>query len=220
MPGKALAVAVSGRALAVGTWQLVDDGTVRCPHCGSEHVGVKSKKPRLKAYQDEHGHRQTIEVYRYYCKNSDCSYQTFTNLPPGLIAYSVWTLDARLKALELYTGPAHELSQCGQCFGRRAVHAVSLARPVRRRAAAGRGSVRVGAQFRRGRVDEKYVQVPKNTKPAGKQRKWMYVYVAVDMHTLDLLHINSSRTWAKTRPAPSCSNCAPKAITRASSSPT
>jgi transposase-like protein len=39
-------------------------------------------------------------------------------------------------------------------------------------------------------IDEKYVKVPKNTKPAGKQRQWMYVYVAVDMHTLDLLHIN------------------------------
>jgi len=39
-------------------------------------------------------------------------------------------------------------------------------------------------------IDEKYVKVPKNNKPAGKQRKWMYVYVAVDVHTLDLLHIN------------------------------
>jgi transposase-like protein len=39
-------------------------------------------------------------------------------------------------------------------------------------------------------IDEKYVKVPKNNKPASKQRKWMYVYVAVDVHTLDLLHIN------------------------------
>jgi hypothetical protein len=47
-------------------------------------------------------------------------------------------------------------------------------------------------------IDEKYVKVPKacgersrtNDKPAGKLRKWMSVYVAVDAHTLDLLHIN------------------------------
>jgi transposase-like protein len=38
-------------------------------------------------------------------------------------------------------------------------------------------------------VDEKYVLVPKNDKPEGKMRRWMYVYLAVDVHTYDLLHI-------------------------------
>ena len=38
-------------------------------------------------------------------------------------------------------------------------------------------------------VDEKYVLVPKNDKPAGKMRRWMYVYFAVDVYTYDLLHI-------------------------------
>jgi transposase-like protein len=39
-------------------------------------------------------------------------------------------------------------------------------------------------------IDEKYVQIPKSDKPQSKMSKWMYVYVAVDMHTLDLLHID------------------------------
>lgn len=38
-------------------------------------------------------------------------------------------------------------------------------------------------------VDEKYVLVPKNDKPAGKNRRRMYVYLAVDVYTYDLLHI-------------------------------
>jgi transposase-like protein len=38
-------------------------------------------------------------------------------------------------------------------------------------------------------VDEKWVKVPKNTKPSGAHRKWMYVYLAVDAYTYDLLHI-------------------------------
>ena len=38
-------------------------------------------------------------------------------------------------------------------------------------------------------VDEKYVLVPKNDKPAGKMRRWMYVYLAADVWTYDLLHI-------------------------------
>jgi hypothetical protein len=38
-------------------------------------------------------------------------------------------------------------------------------------------------------VDEKYVLVPKNDKPEGTMRRWMYVYLAVDVYTYDLLHI-------------------------------
>jgi hypothetical protein len=38
-------------------------------------------------------------------------------------------------------------------------------------------------------VDEKWVLVPKNDKPEGKRKRWMYVYVAVDEVTADLLHI-------------------------------
>ena len=39
-------------------------------------------------------------------------------------------------------------------------------------------------------VDEKYVLVPKNDKPDAEMKRWMYVYVAVDCYTYDLLHID------------------------------
>jgi hypothetical protein len=32
--------------------------------------------------------------------------------------------------------------------------------------------------------------VPKNNKPTGKRKRWMYVYLAVDVYTYDLLHID------------------------------
>ena len=38
-------------------------------------------------------------------------------------------------------------------------------------------------------MDEKWVLVPKNNKPAGQHKRWMYVYLAVDVFTYDLLHI-------------------------------
>jgi transposase-like protein len=38
-------------------------------------------------------------------------------------------------------------------------------------------------------VDEKYGLVPKNDKLAGKKQRGMYVYLAVDVYTYDLLHI-------------------------------
>jgi transposase-like protein len=172
-----------------GAWSQVDDGTVRCPHCGSEQVAVKSKKPRRKAYLDEQGQRQMVAVYRYYCRNTECSYQTFTNLPSGLMAYSVWRLDARLKALELYLGLRTNYRSAANALG---VAPSTLyhwleqfgAEPLQ--VAAWFGLVRSSGVVG---IDEKYVKVPKNDKPASQQRQWMYVYVAVDMHTLDLLHI-------------------------------
>lgn len=38
-------------------------------------------------------------------------------------------------------------------------------------------------------LDEKWVQVCISDKPGGKHRKWMYVYLAVDVYSYDLLHL-------------------------------
>lgn len=174
----------------LGAWQEVSDETVRCPYCSSAHVARKSRKPRVKAYLDAHGHRQTVDVYRYYCKNPACAYQTFTNLPPGLVLHSVWTVDARLKALEVYLGLRGGYRQTAAVLG------VSSGTVYHWLAQFGSEPLSVAALFGMVRssgvvgIDEKYVKVPKSDKPAGKMRKWMYVYVAVDLHTLDLLHID------------------------------
>lgn len=180
-----------------GDWQPVADDTVRCSYCGSPQVAVKSKKPRLKTYWDAQGQRQTVAVYRYYCQNPECAYQTFTNVPAGLIAHSPWTLDARLKALELYLGLRTTYRGAAAALGvvpSTLYHWLAQfgAEPLQVAALFGllRSSGVVG-------IDEKYVKVPKNDKPAGKHRKWMYVYVAVDVHTLDLLHINVFPTLGK-----------------------
>jgi transposase-like protein len=105
------------------------------------------------------------------------------------MAHSVWTLDARLKALELYTGLRTNYRSAANALGvapSTLYHWLNQfgAEPLQVAALFGlvRSSGVVG-------IDEKYVKVPKNN-PAGKQRNWMYVYVAVDVHTLDLLHIN------------------------------
>jgi hypothetical protein len=38
-------------------------------------------------------------------------------------------------------------------------------------------------------VDAKYMLAPENAKPAGKMRRWLYVYRAVAVWIYDLLHI-------------------------------
>jgi transposase-like protein len=172
-----------------GTWEEVVDDTVRCPRCGSADIGRKSKQPRMKKFWDEHQQLQEIAVYRYYCRNPTCAVKTFTHLPPGLVPYSRHRLEVHTLALQAYAWGYSVYRRVGPALG---VSAVTVYRWV---SAWGHDLLPVAALFGLVRcsgvvgVDEKYVLVPKNDKPAGKMRRWMYVYLAVDVYTYDLLHI-------------------------------
>ena len=77
-----------------GQWDEIDDGTVRCPHCGSTVVARKEKARRSKRYRDPQTREwRQVEGYRYYCLNPSCCCGTFTNYPPGVRLYSHWTVD-------------------------------------------------------------------------------------------------------------------------------
>lgn len=172
-----------------GHWVWVEDGTVQCIYCGTSDVSRKSKQPRLKKYLDVQGQVQSVEVYRYYCHNPACHYQTFTHLPPHLLPHSRWTVDHHLAALQLYEW-SHSVYRCtAQLLG---VSKMSVYRWV---SSFGYDLLPVAALFGVVRssgvvgIDEKYVLVPKNDKPASDMRRWMYVYFAVDCYTYDLLHI-------------------------------
>ncbi|MFQ6016538.1 MAG: hypothetical protein ACE5NP_13980, partial [Anaerolineae bacterium] len=95
-PLKALPWLMRVERVVFGHWEDVTDGTVRCTYCGSTHVARKSRKPRLKKYYDAEGNLQTVEVYRYYCRNPLCDKKTFTNLPPGLVPYSRYRVETHL----------------------------------------------------------------------------------------------------------------------------
>jgi transposase-like protein len=175
--------------LLFGHWEWVADETVRCIYCGTTDVSRKSRQGRVKRYVDERGNEQSVEVYRYYCHNLRCKYKTFTNLPPNLVPYSQWTLAHHLAALQSYEW-AHSVYRCtSQMLGVSKMTAYRWVSgfgyqllPVATLFGVVRSSGVVG-------VDEKYVLVPKNDKPDGDMKRWMYVYFAVDCYTYDLLHI-------------------------------
>ena len=175
--------------LLFGRWEEVTDDTVRCPQCRSEDIGRKSRRPRLKKYWDAQQQLQEVAVYRYYCHNPACAVKTFTHLPPGLVPYSRYRLEVHTLALQAYAWGYSVYRRVGPALG---VRAVTVYRWV---SAWGHNLLPVAALFGLVRcsgvvgVDEKYVLVPKNDKPAGKMRRWMYVYLAVDVYTYDLLHI-------------------------------
>ena len=175
--------------LLFAPWAEVAAEGLCCPDCGSRHVGRKGRKPRVKKFVDERGQVQEVEVYRYRCHNRDCSRESFTVFPPGLIPYSPQRLEVHVLAVQMYAWGYSTYRRTGKALG---VASITAYRWV---SAFGYQLLPVAALFGVVKssgvvgVDEKWVQVPKNNKPAGEQRKWMYVYVAADVYTYDLLHI-------------------------------
>jgi hypothetical protein len=186
---KALPWLLRVEQVVFGQWQVVEDDQVRCCYCGSTHVVRKSNQPRLKKYYDAQGQVVTIEVYRYYCRNKACDRGSFTHLPAGLTPYSPYRTETKLLALQMYAWGYSTYRRTGQALG---VKSMTVYRWV---SAWGYDLLPVAALFGLVKssgvvgVDEKYVLVPKNDKPADKMARWMYVYLAVDVYTYDLLHI-------------------------------
>jgi transposase-like protein/DNA-directed RNA polymerase subunit RPC12/RpoP len=172
-----------------GEWQVVEDDTIHCPDCGSTHIVRKSRKPRSKKFYDAQGRLQEVLVYRYYCRNQECLRGSFTHFPPGLVPYSRHRLEVHLLAVQAYAWSYSTYRRVGQALQ---VSEMTVYRWV---SAWGHSLLPVAAIFGLVRssgvigVDEKFVLVPKNDKPESKRRRWMYVYLAVDVYTYDLLHI-------------------------------
>jgi transposase-like protein len=175
--------------LLFGRWETVTDGVVRCPSCGSARVAHKSKQPRWKKYYDVEGQLQEVAVYRYYCRNTECAQGSFTHLPAGLVPYSRYRTQVHLLAWQMYVWGESTYRRTGSALG---VYSMTAWRWV---SAVGHDLLPIAALFGLVRssgvvgVDEKYVLVPKNDKAESEMRRWMYVYLAVDVWTYDLLHI-------------------------------
>jgi transposase-like protein len=174
-----------------GQWAELDDATVRCPHCGSSLVARKENKPRTKRYRDPKTREwRQVEGYRYYCLNPSCPFKTFTDYPQDLRLYSEWTVDMMLQGVMVYMHMRTTYRRAADVVG---VSHVTLWRWAM---VVGEQTLPVAAIFGMVRssgvvgIDEKWVLVPKNDKPEGKRRRWMYVYLAVDVFTYDLLHID------------------------------
>jgi hypothetical protein len=156
-----------------GNWEAVDDGTLRCPHCGGSQVRRKSRTPRAKRYIDAQGQQQTVDVFRYYCQNTACPRGSFTNLPPDLLPYSPWRTEVHLQALHAY-----ELG-CGSYRRVAAGLGVSTATAYRWVSQFGGQLLPVAALFGVVRssgvvgVDEKWVKVPTNDKLSRPVYFWL-----------------------------------------------
>jgi len=188
-PLRALPWLLRIQQVVFGDWQDVQAEPICCPVCGSTHIVRKSRTGRQKKYYDEQGQLQVLTVYRYYCRNPACTQGSFTHFPSGLVPYSRHRLEVHLLAWQAYAWSYSTYRRVGEALQ---VSQMSVYRWV---SAWGHSLLPVAALFGVVRssavvgVDEKYVLVPKNDKPASPMKRWMYVYLAVDVYTYDLLHI-------------------------------
>lgn len=116
-PLKALPWLLRVEQVVFGRWEDLTDGQVRCIYCGSDRVARKSRKPRLKRFYDANGQLQTVEVYRYYCRNPRCEKGSFTYLPPGLVPYSPYRTEMHLLAVQMYAWGYSTYRRTGQALG-------------------------------------------------------------------------------------------------------
>ena len=188
---KALPYAYRLQRALFGQWEEIDDGCIRCPHCGSSLVARKENTPRCKKYRDPETRQwRETEGYRCYCLNPACACETFTNYPDGVRLHSSWTVDTMIWGVMVYmhlrttyrraadvVGVSHvTLWRWTMAVGEQALPVATLFGVVRSSGVVG--------------IDEKWVLVPKNDKTEGERKRWMYVYLAVDVFTYDLLHID------------------------------
>jgi transposase-like protein/transcriptional regulator with XRE-family HTH domain len=164
---------------------------IRCTYCGSAHTAPKSKRPRLKTVADAAAHKQVVKVLRYYCLNPDCTYQTFTHLPPGLLPHSPYPVQVRLVAVEVYAALLSTQRRSARMLAVKAstvYHWVASLSPAALSLAAYLGAVRTSGVVG---LDDKWVRVcsPSAVRPHGQRPRavWRYAYFAVDVYSADLL---------------------------------
>jgi hypothetical protein len=173
---KTLPLAYRLQQALFGQWDEIDDDSVRCPHCGSSQVARKENTPRSKKYRDpETKEWRQVEGYRYYCLNPSCSWGTFTDYPQQVRLYAEWTVDTVLWGVMVYMHLRTTYRRAADVVG---VSSVTLWRWTM---AVGEHTLPLAQIFGLVRssgvigVDEKWVLVPKNDKPEGKRKRWMYV---------------------------------------------
>jgi hypothetical protein len=164
---------------------------IHCTYCDSADVSRKSAQPRLKRSIDACGLEHCSEVFRYYCHNTACAFQTFTHFPAGVLPHSAYPVALRLQALELYVNLLSTYRRSARGLGLKASTIyqwlVALS-PAALQLAAYLGVVRTSGVVG---LDDKWIKVcsPAAVPKHGSQPRavWRYAYFAVDVYSLDLL---------------------------------
>ena len=164
---------------------------IRCTYCASDQVAPKSKRPRCKTVFDEKGESHIVEVLRYYCRNPNCGYQTFTHFPEGVLPHARYTLHVRLIAVEVYETLLTTYRRSARMFSVKAAtvyHWVASLSPAATCLAAYLGVVRTSGVVG---IDDKWILVcsPSAVRPHGRRPRavWRYAYFAIDVYSYDLL---------------------------------
>ncbi|MFW6149666.1 MAG: DDE-type integrase/transposase/recombinase [Atribacterota bacterium] len=154
---------------------------IRCPQCGSTEVKLKEKY--LRSYQDADGNMKTGYSKRYVCCQPHCK-RNFS-VPPADVGFFVQSaLKLQAYALrEIFKGHSLRDVNLNGVNGNADAHHTTILRWLKNLADSMPDWVKVFGTRCSGRVaiDEKWVKV---------RKKWHYVFIAIDIATLDIIHID------------------------------
>jgi len=157
--------------------------SVRCPDCDTAETTKKSSQETTLQCGTV---AREVHVEKRRCSNDACSREAFT---VSADAKTFW-LETSVTVLLLYKYCRASFGRIARfygfgkrrayqlfcTFGRASVHAMLLAHGPRLQYS----GVLV--------IDEKWVKIPKHFKAKGSTRKFAFAYMAVDPHTMDLVH--------------------------------
>lgn len=165
--------------------------SLHCTYCDSPDISRKSAQPRLKRIIDQFGVERCLEVFRYYCHNSACAFQSFTHFPAGVLPHSAYPVQLRLLGVELYVNLLSTYRRSARVLGVKAstlYHWLADLSPAALQLAAYLGVVRSSGVVG---LDDKWIKVcsPSAVPKHGTHPRavWRYAYFAVDVYSLDLL---------------------------------
>lgn len=167
----------------------VEPASLQCPHCHGTHVGKKTGQSEPVEVCQLDGTLKQLEVYRFYCRNRHCPLGSFRATLQGEWVYSPRELSQKFVGFRLCIGLGLSYRKAAALLGTTSSTAYLWAGgfgDLSQELLSFLGVLRYSGVVC---IDEKWVMVPKNDKPSGKKRRWMYVYMAVDPYTYDLLHI-------------------------------
>jgi hypothetical protein len=171
--------------------EITSAESMQCTYCGSSDVSRKSAQPRLKRIIDPSGVAHWTEVFRHYCHNPACRYQSFTALPAGVLPHSSYPVAVRLLALNVYVNLLSTYRRSARLLGVKAstiYHWLADLSPAVLQLAAYLGVVRSSGVVG---IDDKWIKVcsPSAVPTHGTHQRavWRYAYFAVDVYSLDLL---------------------------------
>lgn len=164
------------------------DDKIICPECGSAETSRKSAVPEPHIVKDpKTGHTVCVHTFRFYCKNSDCSTETFSATADGSHILDEQRFAQACVMLRLVMGMRSSYRAAAKLLGVSPSTIFEELSHIARTVEHWERIIGIPRFSGTLCIDEKFVKVAELK--GSSKRPFAYLFFAVDPKTGDLLHI-------------------------------